>query len=167
MILLLALFESQALCQDSIDGHGYTHHVSDGNLKDGLYSWSSKSFESLSFGSDFIYEYASKPLTLHTKLDEKDTEEILISEINVVNSGAFFAPTKWLDLSMSAPLYIKTETADRIGGYELGDVTINSSVRIIDSKDKTLSLSVIPSLTIPGRSKSDYLKSPQCPGRLY
>lgn len=142
---------------DTVDAHGFYMAPSDGDLLDGLSTWRAEKQKPQTVDTSVLFEYAAKPLTLHQMVDGVEHTTVLVDNLTVLNLGAFYAPTKQVAITLTAPVYLSAESFGIQTGAGLGDFRLAVPITLLpprgdglDSDSVKLGLSVVPFLDTPG-----------------
>lgn len=152
-LMTFGLFlETQTFAQDTVDAHGFQLAPSDGDLHDGLSTWRAERHEAQSVGANVLFEYASKPLTLHQRADGVETTTHLVDSLTALNLGVFYAPHERFSLTASSPLFLQVDDLGGTTGVGIGDLRLAGSGAIIlpAKEGVSPSVSVVPFLDLPG-----------------
>lgn len=161
MLALLGFFIATAFGQtvtDPIDAHGFYLAPNDGDTLDHLSTWRSEVQTPGTVGVNGLFEYADRPLTLHRLSDGVETTTDLVDDLAVLNLGAFYAPTKQVALTVTAPVYLTSESLDVRSGVGVGDIRVAVPLTVVtvgSSEETQLSVSVVPFADTPGFYQHD------------
>lgn len=147
-VSLLVSFSASA--QDTVNAHNFQLVPNDGDLTNGLGTWTSEKHEEGSISVNFMLEHGKEPLSLVEQNSAGEISTAIIENYSVANLGLFYALTEDVAVTVSAPLFLEangTQIDSRLG---IGDFRIATPIILLTSDENTRSLSVVPFLDIPG-----------------
>lgn len=152
LIFGLILFETSSFAQDTVDAHGFQLAPSDGDLHDGLSTWRAERHKQHAVGANALFEYASKPLTLHQLDNGIETITDLVDSLTAVNLGIFYSPHERFALTAASPLFLQVDDLGGTTGVGFGDLRLAAEANIILPKEEGISpgLGIVPFIDLPG-----------------
>lgn len=157
MILHLLLLPS-ALAQDGFDAHGLHIVALDGDLRDPLLINRPAGIFANDWHFSGLLEYADSPLVRTTQAPDGTTsEEAVIASLMALNLSGGWAPTDWLRLDLTAPLYL-TSTGTASQGASAGDLRVSAVFAPLQPRDNGgIGLGLVPFLVVPTGSSAAFL----------